>query len=307
MKWLISHLGRWVSKGKARARSAPHARQSNGMVSEGGRYQLNRTLSAHARAVTEKSASLRFRTWQAYRRRQRIVNMLVIVISIAVIMVLLSLQFTLSLTLQTPDSASARHLERYRAVLDDYFAGRPAERLRPLLQVDQLQQHFLKHAPEVKTVRLESAGPLSAIAKLTFRQPVAQWATAQKTSFVDGDGVTFEKNYHAAPRLSVHDESGIPVEGGREVVSRSFLGFLGQVVAAFDTQGIAVTKIVLPPGAVRQVVLSLEGRAFPVKMTTDRSAAAQVAQAMHALRHVERRGVTPEYLDVRVDQRVFYR
>lgn len=311
MRRLIGRMRRRASRGAtggAHGHSAPRSsRADSAATDEGRRYQLNRTLSAHVRAATEKSASLRSQTLRAYRRRQRMVHTLVIAAAAIVIVVLLSLQLDLSFTLQTPDSISARHLDRYRAVLDDYFARRPGERLRPLLQAEQLQQHFLRHAPEVKTVRLESARPFRAVAKLTFRQPVAQWATAEKTSFVDGDGVTFEKNYHAAPRLSVHDESGVPIEGGREVVSRSFLGFLGRAVAAFDAQGIVVIKITLPPGAVRQVTLSLEGREFPVKMTTDRSATAQVAQAMHALRYVEQRGLKPEYLDVRVDQRVFYR
>ena len=42
-------------------------------------------------------------------------------------------------------------------------------------------------------------------------------------------------------------------------------------------------------------------------MTVDRAAVAQVDQAVKAMRFIDERRLRPEYLDVRVDQRVFYK
>jgi hypothetical protein len=94
---------------------------------------------------------------------------------------------------------------------------------------------------------------------------------------------------------------------GQEVINRQFLSFLGQAVSAFKKEQVVVTEVVLPVETVRQVLFQLEGRPYPVKMTIDRGATAQVAEAMKAMRHLDAQGVSPQYIDVRVDQRVFYR
>ena len=134
-----------------------------------------------------------------------------------------------------------------------------------------------------------------------------QWTSTGTVYFVDDDGVTFERNYFTPPAVTVRDESGVSAVAGQEVINRQFLSFLGQAVSAFKKEQVVVTEVVLPVETVRQVLFQLEGRPYPVKMTIDRGATAQVAEAMKAMRHLDAQGVSPQYIDVRVDQRVFYR
>ena len=143
--------------------------------------------------------------------------------------------------------------------------------------------------------------------KLTFRQPVAQWSSGDKIYFVDDSGVTFEQNYFAAPTVAVHDESGLPTRGGQEVINRQFLSFLGQAVSEFSQHKMNVSEVILPANTVRQVWFKVEGREIQIRMTVDRSAQAQVKQAIATLSYLDNNGAKPGYIDVRVDQRSFYK
>jgi hypothetical protein len=136
---------------------------------------------------------------------------------------------------------------------------------------------------------------------------VAQWSSGDKIYFVDDSGVTFEQNYFAAPTVAVRDESGLPTRGGQEVINRQFLSFLGQAVSEFSQHKMNVSEVILPANTVRQVWFKVEGRETQIRMTVDRSAQAQVKQVIATLNYLDNNGAKPGYIDVRVDQRSFYK
>ena len=183
----------------------------------------------------------------------------------------------------------------------------PVERFLFVLNHQSLASFFLEKAPEVKTVRLEADQLARPRLKLTFRQPVVQWTSGDKSYFVDDAGVTFSITYMGSPSVIVKDQSGVPTAAGQEVINRHFLSFLGQAVAGFREHQLEVTEIILPQNTVRQALLSIKGRPYSIKMTTDREAAAQVAQAVKAMAFFQSSGAAPAYIDVRVNQRVFYK
>ncbi|MDO4773729.1 MAG: hypothetical protein Q4A37_01220 [Candidatus Saccharibacteria bacterium] len=270
-----------------------------------GAYRRHRTLNTrHSSSPAETSA--RLLSHMTTQRRTKLLRAAAITIAILIAATALLTQIAGTITVQTPDAASAKHTDRYTAILQRYYTGRPSERFLPLLQANELKSFFLEHAPEVKTIRVESRGVLAARLKLTFRQPLAQWSSGQHTYFVDDDGVTFERNYFATPSVIVKDQSGIPASAGQEVINRQFLGFLGQAVAQLQQRHMKVTEAVLPPHTVRQLELKVEGLPYAIKMTAERGAKAQVKQAMRAIAFLKKHQRTPSYIDVRVDQRVFY-
>lgn len=220
---------------------------------------------------------------------------------------LLLFNLTWQISIQTPDARSARDAAVYSKLLNEYYATRPFERLRFFLSHKDLHEYFLRHAPEVKSIRIEGDFFARSAVKLVFRQPVAEWTSGDKSYFVDDGGVTFEKNYFDAPSVSVRDDSGIPAQGGQEVINRQFLSFLGQAVAAFSQNNARVTEAVLPANSIRQVWFRLDGKSYYIKTTVDRSAQAQVKQAVLTINYLAKQGRVPNYIDVRVDQRSFYR
>ena len=269
-------------------------------------YQRNRMLNSR-KTATPAETSERLVAHKLADQRRRLVHHLIWVVFACVIVLMIMWQSVLSATVITPQAIKADDSRRYIDTLELYYSKRPAERLRFLTNEEALRGHFLAHAPEVKSIRIEGDRLASAQIKLVFRQPVAQWSSAGATYFVDDDGVTFEKNYFTPPAVAVRDESGVPTVVGQEVINRQFLSFLGQAVASFKKEGMIVTEAILPADTVRQVMFQLEGRSYPIRMTIDRGAGAQVAQAVKAIRHLDSNGIVPQYLDVRVDQRAFYK
>lgn len=269
-------------------------------------YRRNRTLNSRETA-SPMETSERLETHRLIKRRRKITRSLLGVACGMVGVLVLLFQLTIYLSLQTPDARSAENAEKYRAVLNEYYTARPAERFRFFLNSNDLKNFFLEKAPEVKTVRIEGNFLAKSTVKLTFRQPVAQWSSAEKVYFVDDSGVTFEQNYFTSSSVAVKDESGIPTESGQEVVNRQFLSFLGQAVHAFSQNDITVSGVILPAHTVRQVWFQLEGYPYIVRMTVDRGAMAQVKQAVVTIHQMSNRGERPSYIDVRVDQRSFYK
>lgn len=269
-------------------------------------YLKNRTLnSRHTASPAETSE--RLESHKLANKRRRLVRHLTWVLCIIALVIVILWQSVLVITPVTPQGIKDNESQNYASILKSYYGDRPIERLRFMIDQNSLKSYFLTHAPEVKTIRIEGIGIAKAQVKLTFRQPVVQWSSAGVTYFVDDEGVTFEKNYFEAPSVTVRDESGVPAEAGQEVINRQFLSFLGQGVSAFKKNDMIVSEVILPENTVRQVMFVLEGRNYPIKMTIDRGANAQVAQAIKTIGYLDGRGGSLQYIDVRVNQRTFYK
>ena len=269
-------------------------------------FRRSRTIVK--RPSTESSERQVTHTLRAKRRK--VVSGLLI--SLSVIAVLVGLLGQLSATVQvaTPSGVTTDQQlqERYAAVFTDYTRTRPLERLRFMVDSTALHAHFLEKVPEVQSVRVVSGDALAtSMLELSFRQPVLRWESGGKQYYVDGQGVTFERNYFSEPAISVDDQSGVVPEAGHVVVNRRFLGFLGQVAARFEASGVVVNRVVLPENTVRQVEFGIDGKSYVVRMTVDRGVDEQTDRALKTMSWLDGQGIAPSYVDARVDRKVFYK
>ena len=291
-----------IAKRRLAVNQAPSGAGESGRARQ---FQKNRTLVSR---TGEPSGSER-QAWRNLRqKRRRLIVTLVGVLAGAGMLMLALMQFAGKIQVQTPTPMKEESTSVYVAILNEYFAERPMERFRGLVQEDALQDFFSVKAPEVKTVSITSGTELAtATLRLTFREPVAQWSSSDRTYFVDDMGVTFERNFFAPPSVVVKDDSNIQAEAGVEVINQRSLGFLGYVVSGFREHGMTVQEVTLPENTLRTMVVHLEGRATTVQMTIDRDAKAQVEEAVQALQYLDGKGEAPGYIIVSVDQQVFYK
>lgn len=285
----------------AQRRAAEHS-----PAADSGSYRRSRTLAkSHGTGPVE---SERQAGWQLRQKRRKLLLWLSGSIGGALVVLLLLSQLSATVYIRTPNPEHAKFQDKYVAVLNEYLSVRPLERLRFATDQLAMEQYIINQTPEVRSAELVAGTSLGEGAlQLSFRQPTLQWSSGGKTYYVDDLGVTFEQNYFADPAISVKDDSGVPAELGQEVVNRSFLSFLGQAVSLFTQNGLEVSGVVLPDSTVRQVEFQLGGKPYAVKMTVDRSAEEQVNEAMHAIKFIDANRRKPQYIDVRVDQRVFYK
>jgi hypothetical protein len=197
---------------------------------------------------------------------------------------------------------------KYTQVLDDYYGAHPFERFRFALNTQRLSEYLTQKAPEVSNMKITGAsGIAQATMTLTFRQPVVVWEISRQKYYVDADGHDFNLNYYPEPTVVVKDQSGISPDAGA-VASNRFLHFLGRVVSLTNASGIAtVNGVIIPPNTTREVDLQLEGRGFIVKTLLDRDPAAQTTDVLNILKYLDARGIKPQYVDVRIAGKAFYR
>lgn len=197
----------------------------------------------------------------------------------------------------------------YQDTLQKYFFDRPFERFAFARNTASLGRYIASAHPEIKDVGYSGlSGFGTGLYSLTIRRAVAGWDSGGKHYYVDGEGVAYENNYYAKPDVSIVDNTGVTTpEGSVAVASNRLLSFVGQSVKYAKSYGYTVSKVVLPPNTTRQLQVSLKGSDVTIKCSVDHGAGQQMYDMARGLNYLKSRGKTAEYVDVRVQGKVFYR
>ncbi len=205
-------------------------------------------------------------------------------------------------------SLSASDTSAYQKAADTYYAARPVERLRFILNEDAFVRHIQASRPETQSVRVEQGSALGeASVVIIARQPIARWDIGGSNQYVDGDGVVFSRNYFEDPSLQIVDNSGLQTDSNRLVASNRFLGFVGRVIAKSQAQRLSITKVTIPALTTRQVSVTVAGQATEYKLSVDRSAGEQVEDMARITRYMAAQNLKPGYVDVRISGKAYYR
>lgn len=296
-----------------RRRSDAIASRPESLEQENTVFRRNRTLtgsvSSRVTTVNEKGAdmkSARVHAHELTHRRRHVGALFLGVFIIAFVLFVLISQFTATVTVRTDGTTSLD--ETYKTAVQAYLSAHPVERLRFLLNTEQLTQFLQSKTPEVSSVKEVTWKGFGA-SELTvlMREPIAGWTIQDKQQYVDLNGVAFTRNYYPAPTVQIVDNSGAGAQAGQAVASNRFLGFVGRTSGLAAAQNLTVTQVIIPAGSTRGVELRVEGFAAPIKLTVDRPAGEQVEDMARAIAWLKSQNKTPEYIDVRVSGRAFYK
>lgn len=312
---------------KAPSGDAPRRRQATGSGEtrrevaaerqQGASYTFrrNRTLtgsaSPHVSTVNEPNADLqspRTQVHQLAHQRRKLGTLFMTVVLVAGVIAALLYEFTAQPVIRSSDAALSLEADRYSKVIDEYLGRRPVERLRFALDDTRLTEYVHRELPEVESVTMGSFVAFGQSSfTVTVRQPIAGWLIGDRQYYVDATGVPFQKNYFPSPTVNVVDDSGIQQTAGTAIASSRFLNFVGRTVSAAAEKGFVVEQAIIPTGTTRQLELKIKDMQTTVKLSLDRSIGEQVEDMERALAWFEERNQTPEYIDVRVSGRAFYR
>lgn len=197
----------------------------------------------------------------------------------------------------------------YQQTIQQYLNERPLERFGLILNTEQLEAYLKSKHSELRSTVVQRAwygGDTSF--SFYFREPLLVWQTAGKQFYVDDQGVAFSYNHFAEPAVIVTDQSGIsPETGGGAVASSRFIGFLGRMVGAVNGYAKGNVESVILPASTREIDLKLQGRAYLIKTHIDRDPIEQAEDIANALSYFDKAGIKPEYVDVRVAHKAFYK
>jgi len=157
----------------------------------------NRTLtgssSAQVASTNELNAELRSPRAHVHhltklRRRLLVYFVGALAAAAALYMILSQLvaTYAVHIAVTTPNQLTQADASTYEQAIDSYYAARPAERLRTLLNSDALLRHVQALQPEIKAISIEPSGGFGqATVEITPREPLARWSIAGSTQYVE--------------------------------------------------------------------------------------------------------------------------
>jgi len=272
-------------------------------------YLRSRTISAYTPSASPDLARLSSHELRGHRRR--LIRLLLVCVGVIVILSGLVSQLTAGIgtisyspaVINNPDETSIK------AAVNDYYTSRPLERLRFLLNEQTLGQYLASKVPEVKgVISVGAEGVGESRLALSMRTPVASWKVGDQEVYVDNSGESFTHNYYADPGVTVEDQSGASVTGSASIASGSMISYIGQLIAALESNGTGrVSRVVLPAGMIRELDVYIQGRGYRVKVQLDRDVMVQAADVKAAVTYIDGHGGAREYVDVRVAGKAFYK
>ena len=300
----------------ARRRVDETTHQSDAEISDRYAFRRNRTLTgslvSHVESAGEASSELRsdrLRSHDLHTHRKKLGFYLFV--SACTIGVLAWVIYQFIATIQvSSDTSVVVNQSTYNQKVQDYLAANPFQRLRATVDTGSLAAYLQAHdSPEVASVQsnVTSQGFAAAGFTLTFRHPVVVWKTGATRLYVDDEGNAFSRNYYSEPTVEVVDQTGIQAENNQVLASERFLSMIGKLIGRMKAQGYMIERVILPANTTRQFLMSAKGLGCPIKFTIDRSAGEQAEDAARAIAFLSGKGITPEYLDVRVGGKAFYK
>ncbi len=213
----------------------------------------------------------------------------------------------------TPDTVH-RDPKVYQEAVQAIWKKSVFSRTKLTISTATIRRDIAGQFTELATVRIEL--PLLGrrpTVVLTPTKPALQLMSANGSFYVDAGGKVMARTTDLlANELQnvpvVHDETGISAEPGKVVIPATEASFLRKLYAQLQTDAVAVTSITLPPRGANEADVRVNGQRYYIKFSIDSDPRQAVGTYLAAKAKLDAEGVVPaEYLDVRVDEKVFYK
>ena len=249
------------------------------------------------------------------RHHRRRLMLYLVVLSFAIWLLWLSVSNFISrptsIRIDGQKAATATETSRYYQAAATYLDEHPLTRFYGLFDHDDFSRSLSDQLSEVAEARMQPINPesLYSPSELIIKPsiPVAVWNIDGTQFYVDDKGRSFQTNLASPPLVTVNDRSGLSPKLG-VLASSKLLRYIGRLVTLVNAAGVGtIESVELPPNSTREVVLKFKDVPYPVRTHSDRDPAGQAADVASALRFVTKFEIVPQYLDVRVASKAYYR
>lgn len=148
---------------------------------------------------------------------------------------------------------------------------------------------------------------------LTPAKPALQLVSSNGEFYVDAAGKvmarTTDLTQNDIQNLPlIRDETGVSAEPGKIILPGSQASFLAKLHAQLLAESIVPQSITLPSGAANEADVRIAGQSYYIKFSIDLNPRQAVGTYLAAKAKLDADGVVPaEYIDVRVEEKVFYK
>ena len=238
-------------------------------------------------------------------------------IALAVIGLSLLMSLTLSSrpsvsTLNSEDSPY-RKLDDYAVATEELLSRDLSSKTKLSINTREVEDQLLKLFPELRAavLRLPVLGRKPSLI-IAVEPPVLLLVTNSKSYVLDSSGMvvgeaqTLDYSVRAS-LLILQDQSGIKLEIGKQAITTETVSFITEATAQLKAKNQSVSQLTLPQSANR-LDIYLSSTSYYIKTDVAGSARLQIGSFLAVKDRLEGEGVTPlEYIDVRVEEKVFYK
>ena len=213
-------------------------------------------------------------------------------------------------------SSTGKPLQRPTKVYEDYIAqqlsGSVTNRSKLTFNsqpvVASLQKKFPEVANAIVTIPLVGHRP---VVRIAVSSPAFILASTSGAYYVSADGLPLVKVSEVENPLSniltVTDETNLPITVGKQILPTDTVTFISAVIKQLQATGTSVQSVTLPL-EVNELQVRISGQPYAVRYNTLGDARIQTGTFLAVKKRLEgNREVPKEYIDVRVEERAYYK
>jgi hypothetical protein len=241
------------------------------------------------------------------QRRSRAVDVVLFITLLG----LIAFNFLLTSSPEVSVSSSTfLNKQSYEAAVREEFSA-PWSKTKLSLNTQKVAESLKRRFPEISkvTINIPLVG-LSARVQIEIAEPVLKLSSGGQTYVINTNGVAsgLASQLNDTSGLpEVVDESGFEIQLGQPVLDAGSVGFIEALNGHLKKANITPTSMTLPTKA-RELDLRTADQPYFVKFYLGGEPATQVGQYLATRQQFARDSITPaEYLDVRVQGKVFYK
>lgn len=206
-----------------------------------------------------------------------------------------------------------RPIEDYERYASEVMSADLTSYTKFTANTTKLKYAIAEHFPEVDgvAVRLPVLGRKPTIT-LSIRQPSLLLSSSTNLFVLDQSGlaVALARDVDAEQLkglYNIKDESGLDIEVGDQIVTSETIDFINNLRLQFGDKKLEISELLLPLSA-NQLDVKLAGTDYYIKMDISGDVRLQAGRYIAVKTELAKQGITPkEYIDVRVEEKVFYK
>lgn len=238
-----------------------------------------------------------------------------IAIGVIVLSVLISLTLSTNPAVETLDNQPSPYRDKseYASAVDQIMSDNLSSRTKLTVNTKEIEKKLLEKYPEISSasLRLPVLGRKPTLV-INLRQPALILSTNSQTYAVDAIGLAVSDIRNLSSEYKqgipvVLDQSGLELELGKQALRSETVTYVTEVIAQIKAKGLTVSQLTMPASA-NELDIRIEGVPYFVKTDTSGNARVQIGTFFAVQEHLSKQGISPsEYVDVRVEERAFYK
>ncbi len=273
-------------------------------------YHNNRAGADTARARYEPPATHR----TGFNRLKHLPSLVATIIIVGSLgyASLLSAAPRLQISATDKGASLQRKSEVYTTFLESEFSKSVLNKSKLTFNSTSTIEAFQRQYPEVASVAVSL--PLlghKPIVRIAVSSPAFILASQNGAYYVSDNGTPLVRVADVKNQLegvlTVTDESNVPISIGKQVLPTKTVKFISSVLQYLETAAVPIESVTLPTEA-NELQVRLSGQAYVIRFNTIEDARTQVGTLLAVQKRLQGSGEVPkEYIDLRVEERAYYK